>query len=302
MVRVTRRAAIALGAGVALAAAGGTGAAHAEPTAENLRYQGYRPEDRSLPYAKYLAERTAPPQRPVLDAYDGPATPPERIPGFADLPRDLAPTGYSAVETGYGQAADGVIWVAAHTEMPGVTAEMWDWWFRWHSVEASRYKLWHPDAHLFSDLVPSRPRAERFGYVGTVSYVDEYIGARLQQLAIAFLDPRAHGLTVPDDQTVVFGRVGSSVAPVDLGWLAHQVRPIPGGAEMRSRFHLRHYGLHPPDLAQSARAVQRGAAADPRDLVPGLDMARDLLLHCGQEMNHLAGFLPELYAEFRDQA
>lgn len=24
----------------------------------------------------------------------------------------------------------------------------------------------------------------------------------------------------------------------------------------------------------------------------------DLMLHCGQEMNHLAQFLPELYAEF----
>jgi len=37
---------------------------------------------------------------------------------------------------------------------------------------------------------------------------------------------------------------------------------------------------------------------DPSDLVLGLDLARDLLLHCGQEMNHLAGFLPELHAEF----
>jgi hypothetical protein len=25
---------------------------------------------------------------------------------------------------------------------------------------------------------------------------------------------------------------------------------------------------------------------------------RDLLVHCAQEMNHLAGFLPQVYAEF----
>ncbi|MGW1742143.1 hypothetical protein ACWCPQ_25445 [Nocardia sp. NPDC001965] len=30
-----------------------------------------------------------------------------------------------------------------------------------------------------------------------------------------------------------------------------------------------------------------------------LDLARDLLYHCGQDMRHLAGFLPELYREFR---
>ena len=29
--------------------------------------------------------------------------------------------------------------------------------------------------------------------------------------------------------------------------------------------------------------------------------ARNLLVHCAQEMNHLAGFLPELYEAFGDE-
>jgi hypothetical protein len=29
--------------------------------------------------------------------------------------------------------------------------------------------------------------------------------------------------------------------------------------------------------------------------------ARNLLAHCAQEMNHLAGFLPELYEQFGDE-
>jgi len=29
--------------------------------------------------------------------------------------------------------------------------------------------------------------------------------------------------------------------------------------------------------------------------------ARNLLVHCAQEMNHLAGFLPELYEVFGDE-
>ncbi len=67
---------------------------------------------------------------------------------------------------------------------------------------------------------------------------------------------------------------------------------------MRSRFYLNIRGLHVPDLGQAACALGRGPAIDPRDLRLGLDVARNLLLHCGQEMNHLSRFLPELCQEF----
>lgn len=280
-------------------------AAAAPPTGSSdecgERYQGYREADRDLPYARYMAQRTTPAPAVVADAYAGPALAPDSILGFDSITTDLAPTGYSSVETGYGQRADGVTFVAVRTVMPRVTAAMWDWWFGWHSTEAARYKLWHPDAHLYADLAEDRTSLDipdKAKYVGNTTFVDEYVGPKLQQLGIAFRDPIAHGFVVPADQTIVFGRVGSSIAPVDLGWLAHQVRPVDVGAEMRSRFFLNLRGLHVPDVKQAACAVRRGASVDPTDLVLGLDLARDLLLHCGQEMNHLAGFLPELYAEF----
>ncbi|MBY4127655.1 hypothetical protein HQO83_04535 [Rhodococcus fascians] len=265
------------------------------------RYPGYRDGDRDRPYAHYMAARTTPAPATVAEAYASPPLTPERIPGFGTIATDLAPTGYSGVETGFGQRADGATFVAVRTLMPGVTAAMVDWWFGWHSSEAARYKLWHPDAHLYAAIAEDRTApdmSDKAKYIGNTSFVDEYVGPKLQQLAISFRDPVAHGFAVPLDQTIVFGRVGSSIAPVDLGWLAHQVRPVDGGAEMRSRFHLNLRGLHMPDVKQAACAVRRGASVDPTDLVLGLDLARDLLLHCGQEMNHLAGFLPELYAEF----
>ncbi|MEU6559743.1 DAPG hydrolase family protein [Nocardia nova] len=296
---LTRRQALMLAVAGAWAA---TRAATARAdTPDNLRYPGYSDADRARPYAHYMAEHTAPPQPAVAAAYAGAPVPAAQIPAFPDLVRDLAPTGYSPIETGYGRMDSGVVWVAAHTRMPRVDAAMWDWWFGWHLVESARYKLWHPDAHMYAEVAADRlgdPVPDRARYIGNISYVDEYIGPKLQQLAIAFQDPAAHGFDVPEGHTVVFGRVGSSVAPVDLGWLAHQVRPVPGGCEMRSRFYLRLYGTHTPDPVHTARAVTRGAAADPGDLLPGLDLARDLMLHCGQEMNHLSRFLPELYHEF----
>jgi hypothetical protein len=42
-------------------------------------------------------------------------------------------------------------------------------------------------------------------------------------------------------------------------------------------------------MAQAARLFMRPSEAD----------ARALLVHCAEEMQHLAQFLPALYAEFR---
>ncbi|MCJ0891565.1 hypothetical protein MTX35_05185 [Rhodococcus sp. ARC_M12] len=308
MSRGPTRRQIIMGAAAAATAAvvGPVATAAASPTTGSStgcgeRYQGYRDTDRERPYARFMAQRTTPAQEAVTEAYAGPALAPDSVPEFDSITTDLAPTGYSAVETGYGRRADGVTFVAVRTVMPRVTAAMWDWWFGWHSTEAARYKLWHPDAHLYAALADDRTALDipdKAKYIGNTTFVDEYVGPKLQQLGIGFRDPIAHGFDVPADQTIVFGRVGSSIAPVDLGWLAHQVRPVAGGAEMRSRFHLNLRGLRVPDVKQAACAVQRGASVDPTDLVLGLDLARELMLHCGQEMNHLAGFLPELYAEF----
>lgn len=297
--RPRRRDVLALGAAVAGGLVVGS-PARAQPV-QQARYPGYSAQDWAKPYARFMALHTVPAAVEVVSAFEGPTTPPSAIPEFSALTSDLSVSGYSPVETGYGRTGEDLVWTAVRTEMPGVTAAMWDWWFGWHSVESARYKLWHPDAHLYAGISSDRSAEavpDRAKYVGTVSYVDEYVGAKLQQLAISFVDPVAHGFEVPAGHTVILGRVGSSIAPVDLGWLAHQVRPIPGGCEMRSRFYLNLYGLRALDPHQAVQALGRGASLDPADLVLGVVLARDLLLHCGQEMAHLAGFLPQLYREF----
>ncbi|MCQ4119568.1 DAPG hydrolase family protein [Rhodococcus tibetensis] len=252
-----------------------------------------------------MADRTLPPTPSVAAAYTGPPTPAEGIPEASTLHTELAATDYSPIETGYGRTSSGKVWVAVHTEMPGVTAAMWDWWFGWHSAESARYKLWHPDAHLYAGLAVDKSAesiSDRAKYIGNVSYVDEYIGPKLQQLAIAFQDPLAHGFEVPDGHTMILARVGSAVAPLNVGWLAHQVRPIAGGCEMRSRFYLDMWGIRLPDIRNAVAAVERGPSLDPRDIATDMEAARELLLHCGQEMHHLARFLPDLYNEFGGDA
>jgi hypothetical protein len=84
----------------------------------------------------------------------------------------------------------------------------------------------------------------------------------------------------------ICARTGSPDVPVDVGWLVHQVRPVAGGAEMRCRFFIggRHIGLRSgkPLADKIIKPVAARLLPDPRHL----------LVHCAQEMNHLAGFLP----------
>lgn len=184
---------------------------------------------------------------------------------------------------GYGRTDDGGIAVAITTDMPGVAPEMIGWWFAWHGDEAQRYKLWHPRAHL-----RARWQAPGEGYVGRTSLVDEYIGDAIHRVAISFEPP-------PGDGFAVCARISLAGAPVEGGRLEHRVRRVDGGAEMRSRFWLggAHARVKAGPLTGPVSALARRLAR------PGVDLGRDLLVHCAQEMTHLASFLPSLHAAVR---
>jgi hypothetical protein len=208
----------------------------------------------------------------------------------------------AGVENGFALIADGGMRIAISTEMPDVTPAMIDWWFGWHSDSPERYKLWHPDAHVHAmwRKSPSSKTRGRDRYIGQTSIVDEFIGSSLLRLAISFVAPVAMGLTdtsLQDDTTATAVCAHSTLAgmPLKAGYLAHLVQARPGGSVMRSRFWIGGANVSPQyvlaaPLAVIARRELRATESD----------ARALLVHCAQEMAHLATFLPGLYAEFRD--
>ncbi len=293
---------------VQAAAAGTTGAFLASnPAAAGVwnrpcgrRKIGLTPEERAAPYARFMKPAVDPPQPHVPAAIAAGPTPASLIPSRRRLADDIHTPGYSPVETGYGQLPTGEVWVACLTDMPGVTPVMWEWWFAWHSRESGRYKLWHPEAHAYAALRTNRserlPLREQF--VSNTSYVDEIIGGHLDQLAITFREPARFGIdTGRFDGVAICGTVGTAFVPVDVGILCHQVRATPNGSEMRSRFYLNVPGTRAYDPVGAACAFQRGISL-PRSMVFDRRFGAALLRHCGEEMNHLAGFLPELYWEF----
>ncbi|MCM1965884.1 DAPG hydrolase family protein [Streptomyces sp. G1] len=280
------------------------------------RYLGYQQDEEAKPYAKYFQLDTRPVQDHIGDVLLSGMAPTEYAYGIQDAARIMSKPGYHKMETGWTRVPGGVM-ICVLTDMPGVTGEMWDWWFGWHSTETARYKLWYPDAHQFAAVGENRSAdrtlTDRQRYIDNVSYVDEYVGGSLQRLAIRFTDPTRLGFDEPGPgHAVICARVGLSQYPVAQGWLIHQVRPTTDGAEMRSRFFLNDTQVldlpghcapgRGATLLTRKTARKLGNAALPRvaKRALGPTFGQDLLYHCGAEMNHLAAFLPQLHEEFRD--
>jgi hypothetical protein len=277
---------------------------------------GYDEAERTRPFAHYFRDAVRPIQEHVRAALSEGKAPGAHGYEIDDVARRLSVPGYEAMENGWTRTERGTLVVACLTKMPRVTAAMWDWWFGWHSTDSARYKLWHPGAHrsaaIGDDRSHDRSLTDRQRYVDNVSYVDEYIGSTLNRLAIRFVDPARLGFEERAGTTHVCARVGTSDVPVAVGWLVHQVRPTEDGSEMRSRFFLGHPEVldlppHAVSIPVGGRAltsrVGRVALAPfvslGARLSTGDRVGHDLLDHCASEMNHLAAFLPELYAELR---
>ncbi|MDZ7883384.1 MAG: hypothetical protein U5N53_10945 [Mycobacterium sp.] len=251
-----------------------------------MSYVGYRGDDADTPFGDFFNPQMAPLPRHVVVALEHGRQAEPTLPAFDDVAALMDP-GHQQTENGFGTLADDGIQVSVRTDMADVTPQMWSWWFGWHGSDSRRYKLWHPRAHVSARW---RDGADEVRYVDRTSLVGEYLGSSYAKAAIHFVEPSVLGLAVPDNEVAICARLGSADVPVDVGWLIHHVRPTGNGAEMRSRFWMggRHVAVrNGPGVAdRMVRPIAARQLPDPRDL----------LVHCAQEMNHLAGFLPDLCA------
>ena len=279
------------------------------------RYLGYKDADYAQPYAKFFSSTVATVQDHVIEAAALGHFPAEFGYSIDDAARRMSRPGYESMETGYTRLADGRVLVSVLTRMPGVTAEMWDWWFGWHGTETARYKLWHPEAHYYSgmgeDRSSNRSLTDKERYIGNVSYVDEYLGADASPLTVRFIAPTELGFDDPKPgSTIIAARGGFSTLPISFAWLIHQIRPTDEGCEMRSRFFVNDLQILRLPAASVTSVKGRvlagpiGRAVEPLARrfggVKADQFGPAMVMHCAQEMNHLARFLPELHAEFRN--
>ena len=263
-------------------------------------YLGFSEADKNSAYGPFFKQPLTALPESVRQMLAQPPLPWHELPDHTRM-TDLERPGYMSVETGYTTLEDGSAKVAVKTDMPGVTPAMWDWWFGWHGSQDQRYKLWHPGSHLSARWEDGRNDA---CYVGRNSVIREYIGKNPLDAVIQFKSPLEFGFSPeaagnPDQAVYICARIGHPDLPVDFGYLIHQVRAVPGGSEMRSRFWLG--GQYVASRIKGKLAAAATGLLAKLKPMPA-DFARDLLHHCAEEMNHLAAILPDIYQKFCDHS
>ena len=184
--------------------------------------------------------------------------------------------------------------------MPGVSAEMVDWWFDWHPREAIRYRIWHPAAHRDNSLEAPAERREK-AHWGAVHHPVEDVGLGVIHARIAFRAPSEMGfssdaLDLPEVATVVCGEAGDDRLRVRHTPMFHVFLREGDGVTLRSHFWLG-AALRPYGPLGPAGALLLNNSAVRRRALPG-KLPRVLARHCAEEYANLASLLPELHARF----
>ena len=199
-------------------------------------------------------------------------------------------------QVGYGTAANGVGFSCNETYMPGVTSEMLDWWFPWHSVGSDlRYKIWDPEDHYFA-------RADRADYVcdpnvpinqktwGVNHYIIEDIGNGPEFLKLQFKSPKDFGY---DDSLIGGEKCKSLVSAIGSGDCAaamtHKWYPYKDGVMLCSRFWIG-FGFFKGKIFCTL----------PKGVEVPAEVSQKLFAHNIKEFSNLSAILPQVYNENKD--
>lgn len=281
-------------AGSSGAETSGTAASAPQPSLEEGRV-GACAEETQLPYFKFYAQDMAKIPQEKTDVLEAGPSETKAVP-FEQ--KDLFLTGEDGefCQVGYGVMDDGVGFVCNTTYMPGVTPEMLDWWFPWHSVGSDlRYKMWDPEDHYFA-------RADNLAYVcdpdvpmnqktwGVNHYIIENIGLGPDFLKLCFKKPSDFGY---DESAIGSATCSSLVCAVGEGEVAaamtHKWYEHEDGVMFCSRFWI---GMGVVD-GVVCKTLPEGRAVP--DIVP-----RCLFAHNIKEFANLAAILPEVYEQNKD--
>lgn len=256
-------------------------------------------EEEKKPYAKYFNQPIVDPNPELIRILNqGPMDPAKAL-----MPEDIKALlnyEYDEIETGYCVLPNGAGYVSVNNKFPGVTLEMINWWFAWHSLEDLRYMLWFRKGHYgisISDedrakiLNPKTPILEKFQ--GCTHYVIEDAGNGPEDIQIYFMTPEelgfdsnvlsSRGATVVGGNGISQSCSGGPKAPAIM---LHLFREVPGGVESRSRFWM---GYHMID--------KKPCKLIPDEVQLPIQAPMGLAFHNVEEYSNLAAILPSLYKE-----
>ena len=189
--------------------------------------------------------------------------------------------GYLPGENGWCLLPDGGGYCAVNTKLPGISHERYLWWRRWRRQgdQDFQYKLWYPGKH--------------FRFSQELGWIYEDIGRGPEHL-FSYGQPTPEQLGLSADalcrSPVLSLHTNSFISrPEGAGYhvdpmkmvLAHFVREIPEGIELRSRFWLG-FGISAGKLTCVQQEIPR-------------EMPALMAEHCAHEMTNLSNLIPLLY-------
>jgi 2,4-diacetylphloroglucinol hydrolase len=262
---------------------------------------------RGKPYERFFDPRVELRAEIVETLTGGPIDRADVLGTSADELNRLLQPGYLPGETGYCALADGTAYAASLTHFPGCTAEMIEWWFWWHSVEAERYMLWFPHSHVYAlaqkrEVLSAPGLSSRERYMGNTHRIREWHGSRRSDIYIRFIEPAEIGFDTerfPKSGIIAdaCGIVSLQRPRVEIALMVHLCRETSDGFELRSRYWMGDRArLLLPGIALDVGRVTSALGIKKRML--GERMAYEQLVHDQIEFTHLAGLLPAVHAEF----
>ncbi len=191
-------------------------------------------------------------------------------------------------EVGYKKMADGMYLVSMVCPMPGITAEMIDWWFWWHAQDKLRYQVWFPGEH--SGISYRKKDRQYFeqptvpSFQANTHYPVERIGGLKMPLRIDFVTEEDFGFSKQAMQEngisrIVCGHVSACYGLVKHTEMAHIFKQTEDGLFMISRFWL-------------GKTMKNPLL---RKLIITEDMAKGMAEHCCIEYRNLQEILPLLF-------
>ena len=198
----------------------------------------------------------------------------------------------------------GTAMTANPTFLPGVTGEMFDWWFAWHPIDRLRYACWDNEDHYDVYLEdPARARnmslSIRERHWGSIHHIWEDIGlpGGAGRLIISFKEPGEMGYDVSRIDTeecnsLVCANViimGDDQAPDLPVVMTHFLKPVEGGSQLQSVFW---FGWQIID-GKAVKCIPEGIVIPKAGPI-------SLLKHNVKEFFNLAKILAPIYKEEKD--
>ena len=275
-----------------------------DPTVVKIRQKLF-PEEEKMPLAKYFynypLHYPTPVEMQIIETLN--PIPVEDAIQPHDFMSLLKPYGYDKYELGYCMFPDGSGYVATYrVRPPHITAEMERWYRNWRNLKSKsmvpghgnlRYKIWNYADHFDHYYVNWRNGSEG---IHTTESLDMGAGDRMYDTIrhefplsdFGMTDEWMAELKAAGCQLTSHGSYETFDEPGTHLCLSYS-RPCPqGGVETRSREWI---GWRP----ENGQLIR-----DPATKCD-LDYLKKVVIHTLVEWEHLYTFLPELYAEYRNQ-